>query len=232
MKIEGKLWIDINGLGIAGHGRIRLLELIDETGSIKKAAESIKMSYKAAWDSINFLNETYGKNLVERQTGGKGGGGTVLTVHGKNLVKTYNYYSRIHELYLSDITQMNCVEAVIKSIDGEHAQSETATGETMACIILDKETNIGDRVNLFIRPTDIILINSNDFVASARNLLQTTVKQINTINEKCDIILVSKSGTALTVKLTSDSAKKLALKKGSEIYALFKTASVLAAKIW
>ncbi len=67
MKVEGKLWIDIDGAGIAGHGRIQLLRLIDETGSIKKAAESIGMSYKAAWDSINSLNEIFGKNLVERK---------------------------------------------------------------------------------------------------------------------------------------------------------------------
>lgn len=168
MKVEGKLWIDIDGAGIAGHGRIQLLRLIDETGSIKKAAESIGMSYKAAWDSINSLNEIFGKNLVERKTGGKGGGGTILTEHGKDLVKTYSYYSRIHELYLTDITKMNRIEARILETDGEYALAETSGGDTLACALLDNDIKPDDTVSLFIKPSDIILINSDTIITSAK----------------------------------------------------------------
>ena len=228
MKVEGKLWIDINGAGIAGHGRINLLELINETGSIKKAAESIGMSYKAAWDSVNSLNIIFGKDLVERKTGGKGGGGTKLTEHGKNLVKTYNYYSRIHELYLTDITKMNCVEATIKTVKGEYAEAETIGGDILACVLLDTDTQLGDSVSLFIKPSDIILVNNDNFETSAKNLLKTKVKSINIINEKCEINLNSENGTTLTVQVTTNSAKRLGLTKNSDIYTLFKTASVLA----
>ncbi|PLX67506.1 MAG: hypothetical protein C0603_08930 [Denitrovibrio sp.] len=228
MKVEGKLWIDINGAGIAGHGRIQLLQLIDNFGSIKKAAESIGMSYKSAWDSINSLNEIFGKDLVERKTGGKGGGGTILTEHGKDLVKTYNYYSRIHELYLTDISKMNCIEAVINDTDGEYAKAITTGGDSFYCVLLDHEIKLSDKVNLFIKPTDIILVNSDDFETSAKNLLKTKVKSINVTNEKSEIILNSDKGTTLAVQITSASAEKLALKKDTEIYTLFKTASVLA----
>lgn len=229
MKVEGRLWIDIGGQGTAGHGRIRLLELIGETGSIKKAAESIGMSYKAAWDSINQLNEIYGKNLVERTTGGRGGGGTTLTEHGRSLIKTYNYYKRIHELYLTDITQMNCVEAVVKEVYDGYAVAETLQGDRLACVLLDGGIKAADRVNLFIKPSDIILINSDNFQASARNLIKTKVKSITDDNGVSSIVLNTEKGTPLSVQITSKSAEKLSMKKGSGIFALFKTASVLAA---
>lgn len=229
MKIEGKLWIDINGLGTAGQLRIQLLEQIDKTGSINKAAEAVGLSYKAAWENINSLNEIFGNNLVERKIGGRGGGGTILTDHGRQLIKTYNHYSRIHELYLTDISQMNCIDAVIKSVtpDG-YGEALTAHGEEIACVMLDKEITEGDKVNLFIKPSDVILLNSCNFETSARNILKTTVKTVSNIDGKCDVILTSEKNTTLTVRITSASADKLRLKKGSEIYALFKTASVLA----
>jgi molybdate transport system regulatory protein len=230
MKVEGKLWIDINGLGTAGQVRIRLLELIAETGSINKAAQTIGMSYKGAWDNINTLNQIFGKDLVERKIGGKGGGGTVLTEHGKNLIKTYNHYSRIHELYLTDISLMNCVEAVIASVtpDG-YATAKTTGGETIACVLLDSDIKAEDSVNLFIKPSDIILLDSDKFESSARNLLKTKVKSLSKSEGKADIVLTTDKGTTLTVRITQPSAEKMKISKGKEIFALFKTASVLAA---
>lgn len=228
MKVEGRLWLDIDGQGTAGLGRIKLLEMIDDTGSIKKAAESMGMSYKAAWDNINTLNSVYGKDLVERTTGGRGGGGTKLTEHGRSLVKTYNYYRRIHELYLTDISRMNCIEAVIKETGSGYAVAETASGDSFACTLLDENIKTGNKVSLFIKPADIILINNDNFEASARNLVKTKVKSIKDENGISEIILLTDKGTAISVSITSKSAQKLGLAKGSEIFALFKTASVLA----
>jgi molybdate transport system regulatory protein len=231
MKVDGSLWIDINGLGAAGHGRIRLLEFIAETGSIKKAAEAVGISYKTAWDSINSLNTVFGSDLVERKTGGKGGVGTSLTNAGLELVKTYNYYSRIHEIYLSDISQLNRLEAIITELNEGYAVAETASGDKLACVLMDEGIKIGGRVSLFIKPSDIILITSKDFEASARNILKTCVTDVKNDGKTAEIALSTEKGTALKVRITSESASKLSLKTGRNIYALFKTASVLAAAI-
>lgn len=228
MKINGNLWIDIGGQGKAGYQRIRLLELIQETGSIKKAAETIGMSYKAAWDNINSLNEIYGRNLVERTTGGRGGGGTKLTDHGRSLIKTYNHYSRIHELYLTDISNMNCTDAVMSDIGDGYGTALTVQGDTLSCALLDKEIKKGDKVSLFIKPSDIILVNSSQFETSARNLLQTEVVRVTLRDGAAEITLKTLKGTVINVNITSKSASKLKLEKGTEIFALFKTASVLA----
>jgi len=228
VKIDGKLWIDINGQGTASHGRIKLLELVGETGSIKKAAETLGMSYKAAWETINTLNSIYGKNLVERKTGGRGGGGTTLTEQGRTLIKTYNHYATIHELYLTDITQMNCIEAVITNITEGYSTARTLKGDIITCVRLDKEIKAGDSVSLFIKPSDIILMKGRDFETSARNVLKTSVKSIIENDGKSEIILKTERDETFTTKITSTSAEKLKIVKNAEVYALFKTTSVLA----
>lgn len=227
MKIDGKLWIDINGNGIAGHGRIKLLELVQATGSIKKAAESIRMSYKAAWDSINLLNEMYGTPLVERQTGGKGGGGTTLTKSGLELIKTYNHLSRLHMMYLGTLTESNKLGGVIKSIADTYALVETDNGDTIAGTMLDPDLKPGETVSIFINPKDIILVDSDKLKTSARNILKTETEKILPEKDMTEVILKTASGTVLKLSITTASSEKLGIKPGMEIFALFKTASAL-----
>ncbi len=74
---------------LIGPGRIRLLELIAETGSISAAGREMAMSYRRAWLLIDDLNRTFKKPLVEKQLGGAGGGGAVLTPLGRQIVDRY-----------------------------------------------------------------------------------------------------------------------------------------------
>ena len=69
--------------------RIALLAHIAEQGSITRAAKSAGLSYKAAWDAIDELNNLAQKPLVERSVGGKGGGGAKLTVEGERVLRLY-----------------------------------------------------------------------------------------------------------------------------------------------
>lgn len=62
---------------------IDVLEAIDATGSINQAARLVGLSYKAAWERIETINNLSPAPLVERKTGGSGGGGTVLTGPGQ-----------------------------------------------------------------------------------------------------------------------------------------------------
>jgi molybdate transport system regulatory protein len=72
-----------------GPGKIDLLRKVDETHSISAAARALGMSYKHAWVLIDSLNEGFRRPIVETATGGRGGGGTVLTALGKQLVECY-----------------------------------------------------------------------------------------------------------------------------------------------
>ena len=69
--------------------RIALLAHIAEQGSITRAAKSAGLSYKAAWDAIDELNNLAQKPLVERSVGGKGGGGAKLTAEGERVLRLY-----------------------------------------------------------------------------------------------------------------------------------------------
>ena len=83
IALRGSVWMMVGGENFGGPGRIALLARIAECGSITQAAKAIKMSYKAAWDAIDSMNNLAGEPLVERVAGGKGGGGTRLTPRGE-----------------------------------------------------------------------------------------------------------------------------------------------------
>ena len=72
-----------------GPGKIRLLELIGETGSISAAGRAMKMSYRRAWMLVDELNHMFRDPLVEARPGGTNGGGTSLTPAGEDVVKRY-----------------------------------------------------------------------------------------------------------------------------------------------
>jgi molybdate transport system regulatory protein len=86
--------IDLDPEGRIGPGKIQLLENIDTCGSISAAGRAMDMSYKRAWDLVDEINRICGHAAVERQTGGKNGGGAILTPFGKSLVDRYRMIER------------------------------------------------------------------------------------------------------------------------------------------
>jgi molybdate transport system regulatory protein len=72
-----------------GPGKAALLESVRATGSISAAARSMGMDYKRAWLLIDSLNRAFLTPVVERMTGGAGGGGAVLTAFGQELLTRY-----------------------------------------------------------------------------------------------------------------------------------------------
>jgi molybdate transport system regulatory protein len=86
--------IDLDPEGRIGPGKIRLLEHIQTTGSISAAGRAMEMSYKRAWDLVDELNTICGRPAVERQTGGRNGGGAVLTPFGETLIARYRDIER------------------------------------------------------------------------------------------------------------------------------------------
>ena len=86
--------IDLDPEGRIGPGKIALLENIDKHGSISAAGRAMDMSYKRAWDLVDEINRICRHAAVERQTGGKNGGGAVLTAFGISLVARYRKIER------------------------------------------------------------------------------------------------------------------------------------------
>lgn len=89
LEIKSKLWIEVEGKPVFGRGRRFLLEAIDKYGSINQAAKDINISYRKAWGYVKAMEERLGFKLVERQTGGRNGGGAALTQDARAFLKKY-----------------------------------------------------------------------------------------------------------------------------------------------
>lgn len=83
LQIKGRLWIENEGQTYLSWGRIVLLERIGEYGSVSAAAKSMQMSFSHAWHLVEDMNALAPEPLVEKQTGGRQGGGAWLTEAGK-----------------------------------------------------------------------------------------------------------------------------------------------------
>ena len=83
------LRIQLDPEGRIGPGKIELLEKIAALGSISAAGRSMEMSYRRAWELVEELNALFGQPVVERQVGGKNGGGASLTRLGEALVMRF-----------------------------------------------------------------------------------------------------------------------------------------------
>lgn len=90
MQIKVKVWIDDNSDKLVfGGGKTEVLKLIDETGSISKAAKIVGMNYKKAWTHIKILEEQIEDELVFTKKGRGEDSGSFLTPKAKQIIQTY-----------------------------------------------------------------------------------------------------------------------------------------------
>ena len=88
------LRIHLDPQGRIGPGKIELLEKIAAFGSIAAAGRAMGMSYRRAWMLVEGVNGVFGKPVVERQIGGRHGGGARLTPLGLALITRYRAVER------------------------------------------------------------------------------------------------------------------------------------------
>lgn len=72
-----------------GPGKIALLEHIGRLGSISAAAREMGMSYRRAWLLVEAMNQAFREPVVTAVSGGKRGGGAVLTPFGADVLARY-----------------------------------------------------------------------------------------------------------------------------------------------
>lgn len=86
---------NVEGMAEAiGPGKVRLLELIDETGSISAAGRAMGMSYRQAWLLIDSMNQAFAEPVTETLRGGAKGGGAAVTDFGRKLAALYREMER------------------------------------------------------------------------------------------------------------------------------------------
>ena len=102
MKYKFKLQIGKNEPSF-GKGVVELLELCDKYGSLSKAYKEMKMSNSKAWKIIKRAQEDLGYELVHTTSGGNHGGGSYVTLEGKQLIQKYKLFQEKMDRYAIDI---------------------------------------------------------------------------------------------------------------------------------
>ncbi len=93
MKAVLKLWLDQGGMAF-GDGPFRLLTEIEATGSLHRAAAGMGMAYSKAWTLLRMIEKRLGFSVLEREVGGRFGGGSRITPRGRELMSSYGAFRR------------------------------------------------------------------------------------------------------------------------------------------
>jgi len=107
-----------------GPGKMRLLELIDEAGSISAAARALGMSWTRAWSLVQEVNATFCAPLVESHPGGAAGGGAKLTPTGYDVLRRYRAIEA--QALASARADFEAIEALLRATPAEPPARRTS----------------------------------------------------------------------------------------------------------
>jgi molybdate transport system regulatory protein len=94
VKPKLRVWVVFDERLKLGDGRARLLQSIDELGSLRQAAAAFDMSYRNAWGYLRDLEAAAGFRFVERGPGGRARSGLRLTAAGREFLTRYRTFQR------------------------------------------------------------------------------------------------------------------------------------------
>ena len=96
MRAKTKVWLeDDEGNVVFGGGRVRILQGVEEFGSLNKVSKNLNMSYRAVWGKVKATEERLGIKLVDSTVGGSKDGGSRLTDEGRALLTRYLELERL-----------------------------------------------------------------------------------------------------------------------------------------
>ena len=103
IRVNYRVWFsDGEGSKILGDEEWQMLKIIARMGSLKAAADEMKISYRKAWGDLRDAEEKLGLVLIDKTRGGESGGSTSLTEEGVRLV---NAYDRLHQNFQSAVDE-------------------------------------------------------------------------------------------------------------------------------
>lgn len=239
--------------------RIALLKAIKEVGSLNKAASLVPLSYKGAWDMIDNMNNLCPTPVVEKETGGKGGGGTKLTSYGENLVRTYEVIQKEHQKFLETISHItdfdsgnlklfrrfnmqisarNQLVGVVELIENGKINAsiyiKLKSGYTMVSVITNGAVEnlnlqVGDEVVAIFKSSAVLLTTDMSLNISARNKLGGIVETIN-FGEVNSEVVVNIGGDLIASVITKNAVGNLDVKVGDRVTAVIKSSDVMIGK--
>lgn len=89
-----KVWLEVKGRYVFGYGLSAMLQAVEQSGSIKEAAQRLGKSYRYVWGRIKAAEAAIGQPLVKTHVGGTGTQRSLLTPLGKELVVNFLAFRR------------------------------------------------------------------------------------------------------------------------------------------
>jgi molybdate transport system regulatory protein len=157
LQLHASLSLGSRAGTLAGAQRIELLEAIGSTGSITSAAKAVGLSYKGAWDAVEAMNNMADAPLVERVTGGRGGGGTQLTARGVALINSYRAAAEEHLLFVDALNRRLKNNSGDLQLLGRLAMKTSARNQLWGRIVRVAAGAVNDEVELEIKGGDRIV---------------------------------------------------------------------------
>ena len=260
MEFSSNLTLEIFNQPFLLEKRIELLIAIKKTGSISKAAKEVPMSYKAAWEAIENMNNLSKTPIVQKEIGGVGGGGTTLTSYGENLIQTYEILKNEQKKFLENLSKRtdintgtlrdirrlsmqisarNQIAGVVELISNGTINAEVyiklKSGYTIVSVITNTAVNnldlkLGDEVVAIFKSSTVLLTTEISLSISARNKFQGVINSINKGEINSEVILDIGNGDNIASVITTSSIEKLGLKKGSHASAIIKASDIIIGK--
>ena len=260
-SIQGDFWISKSEHNFLGQGRMELLINIDKNGSITKAAKSINMSYKAAWDAVDTMNNLSQFPLVQSSKGGKGGGGTHLTEYAKELINTYKILQEEHQQFLSNLSKrmseknghvhllksMNVRISARNQLRAKVVKIEKGTVESEIFLELDNkeiimaiitndslntlDINIETELYAFFKANALTISSNSSLVKSDMNRFIGKIIRIERDSFNAEVIIELKGGNTICSTISIDMLDELRLNNEMAVSAFCKPKSIILG-IW
>jgi len=240
--------------------RIDLLFAIKKCGSISKAAKEVPMSYKKAWEAVDTMNNLSPTPIVQTETGGRGGGGTVLTAYGENLLKTYLVLKDEHKKFLEALKNMTDIDSGTLKTIGRLAMQISARNQIRGVVELIQEgkvnaevyvklrsgytlvstvtktavhnldLKIDDEVTAFFKSSTVLITTDLTLNISARNKFQGKIESIHQGEINSEVIIDIGNQDRVASVVTSNSINSLKLKVGESVSAIIKASDIMIGK--
>ncbi|WP_237387528.1 molybdenum-dependent transcriptional regulator [Xenorhabdus sp. Sc-CR9] len=181
MQAEILLTLKLQQRLFADPRRIELLKQIKITGSISQGAKQAGISYKSAWDAINEMNQLADETLVERATGGKGGGGALLTHHGERLLQLYDFIEKVQQKAFDALKEDSLsLDSLIAAFSRFSLQT-SARNQFFGTIVERNHKNIQQHVR-------VLLSNGKTSICAA--LTEQSANRLNLVHGKEVLVLI------------------------------------------
>lgn len=237
----------------AGRGasqRLQLLRAIAQHGSISAAARACQLSYKAAWQQVDRMNQQSAAPLVARATGGRGGGGTRLTELGEQLLHAWdNAGSALQSAdtqpaALADLSRLPLRTSARNQLAGTISRiDQGAVNDTLHLLLvggqaLTAQVTRSSSAELGLAPGKLVVaLIKASWVALATpaaasciaiaNRLEGSVSRLTLGAVNSEVIVQLNGGGTLCAITDNDSIASLQLQPGSAVTALFSAQNVI-----